>query len=241
LIGAGRGRLRDYAAELFTIFAGIVLALLAGSTWDYSSDRRREHEYLAGIRAELDASAQELANDQRVRSGDLELLASVVDAARQRAALLDDSVPRAINALLNFRFFSPTRAVLDDLIDSGSLRLVRSDSVRFALQRYLQHLDQLAVVEERERDFIAETVEPYVATHVRMVDILPLQSYDERITSPAIDASAFHAMVRNDAFASLVFMRWERSSTAHRFGLGMALTIDQLIAVLDEALGRPTS
>lgn len=238
MIAPGRGRFRDYAAELFTIFAGILLALLADTAWDFASDRGREHEYLAGLRAELHASARELRADEAVRSLGLDRMAVTLDAARGDATVPDDSVPDAIVALLNYRFFSPARAVLDDLIDSGNLRILRSDSLRFELQRYLQQLDQLAVVEKRERDFIAETLEPYVAGQIRMHDLLPLQTYDNALDTPPTDASAFHRMLDDGTFATLAFMRWERSRTAWAFGSGLYVTIERLIRMIDQELGQ---
>jgi hypothetical protein len=241
LIGNGSGRFRDYAAELFTIFAGILLALFADAAWDYSSDRRRETEYLAGLRDELVISAREIEYDERVRSAGLETLTRAIAAANGNGTLVPDSAPAAIIALLNYRFFSPTRAVLDDLIDSGSLRIIRSDSLRFQLQRYRQQLEQLAVVEQRERDFIAETLEPYVAASVRLDDLLELQSYDDAVEQPPADAAAFVAMLEDDEFASLAFMRWERSRTASAFGNGVAFTIGRLIDVLDAELGESTA
>lgn len=238
MIGNGSSRIRDYAAELLTIFAGIALALLADASWDYSSDRRRESEYLSGLHTELVASALEIEYDERARSAGLETMARALAAARGDAVLPADSAPAVVVALLNYRFFSPSRAVLDDLIDSGNLRIIRSDTLRFELQRYRQQLTQLAVVEEREREFIAETLEPYVAGALRMDDLLALQSYDDPIEDPPTDTSSFAAMLEDDEFASLAFMRWERSRTASNFGRGVGITIDRLIDILDPEPGR---
>jgi hypothetical protein len=237
VISPGRGRFRDYAAELFTIFAGILLALVADAAWDFGSERTTEREYLAGLRAELHASARELHADEAVRRLGLERMAATLEAAGGGPPLPDDSVPSAIVALLNYRFFSPARAVLDDLIDSGNLRILQSDSLRFELQRYLQQLDQLAVVEQRERDFISETLEPYVASKLRMDDLIPLQTYDNALDSPPDDTGDFNTMMRDDAFATLAFMRWERSRTAYAFGSGLNATIERLIGMLDRELG----
>jgi hypothetical protein len=238
LIGNGSGRFRNHAAELFTIFAGILLALFADAAWDYSSDRRRESEYLNGLRDELVMSTRELEHDEHVRAAGLETLTRAITAARGDRTLDADSAPATIVALLNYRFFSPARAVLDDLIDSGSLRIIRSDSLRFQLQRYRKQLEQLAVVEQRERDFIAETLEPYVAARVRLDDLLELQSYDDPVEQPPTNAAAFAAMLVDDEFASLAFMRWERSRTASAFGNSVAFTIRRLIDVLDAELGE---
>jgi hypothetical protein len=147
-------------------------------------------------------------------------------------------VPFAMNALLNYRFFSPARAVLDDLIDSGNLGIIRSDSLRFGLQNYLQELERLDVVERRERDFVADVVEPYVANALPLNDILPIQSYDDDIVAAPVDLRAFRDMLRDDAFANVVFMRWERSIVAFGFGTRIGRTIAGLERLLTREIER---
>jgi hypothetical protein len=229
---------RRYPAELITIVAGILLALLADAWWDRRGDRGREHGYLTDLRGEFEASAQELSFDQRNRTVILSRIERILGAGRARSAVPLDSVPGWTVALVDFYFFSPPTAVLDDLLDSGNLGLIRSDELRYAIQRYGQEMDRLDVVERRERDFIASQLEPWVARSLRMDAILPLSSYDHRPEQPAAEARAFEAMIRNDTFASLAFMRWERTETAQRFATGMGHAIDEVLDRLDRELGR---
>ncbi|NIQ58092.1 MAG: hypothetical protein GWN71_33425, partial [Gammaproteobacteria bacterium] len=65
-----------------------------------------------------------------------------------------------LTSLINYRFYTPIHAVLDDLISSGNLGLIRSDPLRFAIMDYDQERERLQVVEEREARFSAEQLEP---------------------------------------------------------------------------------
>jgi hypothetical protein len=95
------------------------------------------------------------------------------------------------------------------------------------------------VVERRERDFVAEQLEPYVARALRMDDLLPLASYDHRPDVPPSDTRDFEAMLRDDTFASLAFMRWERTETARRFATGMGRAIQRVLDRIDVELDGP--
>lgn len=228
---------RHPVVELFTIIAGILLALLADTCWDQRLDRARETAYLVDLRDEFEASARELDFDQRNRAVILARIQNVLTVARTGSVVPRDSVPGWTVALLDYYFFSPPTAVLDDLLDSGNLGLIQSDALRFDIQRYGQELDRIAVVEQRERDFVANELEPYVARVLRMDDILPLSSYDDMPDVPPTDTRAFEALLRDATFASLAFMRWERTDVVRRFGSGLGRSIQDVLDRLDEELG----
>jgi hypothetical protein len=229
---------RGHAAELFTIVAGVLLALAADTLLDQRSDRVREHAYLTGLREEFRASAGELEFDQKNRADILARIERILEAGRSEADVPADSVPGWTVALLNYFFFSPPTAVLDDLIDSGSFGIIRSDELRFEIQRYGQERARLAVVEQRERDFVADRIEPFVARSLRMDAVLPLASYDHPTDLPPTDPRAFVAMIRDDTLASLAFMRWERTETVRRFASGLGHAIQRVLDRLDQELGE---
>jgi hypothetical protein len=222
---------------LFTIVAGVLIALAADAVLDQRADRARGHAYLTGLREEFRASAGELAFDQRNRTAILDRIQRMLETGRSGGDVPADSVPAWTVALIDYFFFSPPTAVLDDLFDSGSFGLIRSDSLRLDIQRYGQERARLAVVEQRERDFVADQLEPLVARSLRMGDVLPLASYDHRPKLPPADPRAFVAMLHDDTLASLAFMRWERTETVRRFASGLGHAIQRVLDRLDTELG----
>ena len=120
------------------------------------------------------------------------------------------------------------------LLAGGNLTLLRSADLRFALLVYVQERDRLAVAEERERDFIAERVEPYLVERLRVNDVIPFQSFDDRIEGAPLNPDAIATVLPDAAFANLVFLRWERSETARRFANSVERAISQVLEALGE-------
>lgn len=98
---------------------------------------------------------------------------------------------------------------------SGRLDLIRSDEIRGHLMRYAQERDRIGVLDEREREFVADRIEPFLETRVDLAYLAP-GSADSAGT--AEEARKFFAAIREPAFGSLLYYRIARSEGAHRFG-----------------------
>ena len=151
------------------IVGSILLALFLDAAWDYRTDRVQEAEYIEGLREEFQANQRELSVDAARRDEMATLTARALLATETGGPALEaDSARLVIGALLDYRFYSPSEAVLNDLISSGSLSILRSAELRRALMQYLQECERLRVAEERERDFAAGALEPYLVDHLTL-------------------------------------------------------------------------
>ncbi len=221
---------RSYALEGLTIVVGIVLALVLGEAWGVAADRLEEREVVAGLRDEFEAGREELDFDRQARIAALRRIRRLLEVGRGRATLPPDSVTAFTAALLDFRFYTPSHPVLDDLIAGGRLRLLRSDTLRYRLMLYLQERDRLAVVEERERRFVAERMEPWVVEHLALEP--PSDPDDPALWGPEADASALAAAAVDPTFRTLLVMRLDRTEIALRFSSGLGRTLDATLATL---------
>ena len=81
-----------------------------------------------------------------------------------------DSIGPWLTSAMDYRFYSPIRSVLD----------------RFAILDYVQEVERLKVAEEREREFVAAQLEPFVANRIRIPDYTSLapDSAGSRSTKP---------------------------------------------------------
>lgn len=147
-----------------------------------------------------------------------------------------DSAAYWITGLLDFRFYTPSEAALEDLT-SGDLGLVRSDLLRRQILGYAQERDRLDIVEERERRFVAEQVEPFLRDHLDLVALLPLRSLDEQGDIPPVDPDEIAPLLDDPPFRSLAYLRWQQAELSHRFARGMGSRLERLTASIDEELG----
>jgi hypothetical protein len=150
--------------------------------------------------------------------------------------LLPDSLAPWLTTLINYRFYTPVHSVLDDLISSGNLGLIRSDSLRFAIMDYDQERERLQVVEQREAIFSAEQLEPFLAARLRLTDYL-LFAPDSVFTGLGpYDANA-RALLLDPEFASLIGLRLDRTHTSWLFAQGVRRTILNVRRLIETTLG----
>lgn len=221
-----RSALAAHLVQSATIVLGVLVALVLGSTWEYLGDRLREREYEAGLLQEFLNAHGELAADQAARDTILERTERVLDPTLP-GTISPDSLPAYLATIVDFRFFTPSHPVLEDLIAGGKLDLLRSDALRSAILLYVQERDRLAVVEERERRFVSEQVEPYL---VRTL-LVSLRPDDELYFSTG--AEEFEAMVGGREFRTLMALRWDRTDWARRFASGLNFRIEGVIDALE--------
>jgi len=218
-----------YAAEVVTIVVGILLALAADAGYRYLADRASEREILGALRVEFAADVDELRADQQHR---VEKLASIdlLKAVRKGEAGLP--APEILaNALLNsldYRFYTPSHPVLDDLLATGRLELIRSDELRHALMVFGQARSRIAVVEQREREFVATQIEPFLAARLDL-DALAAESPDELISS----LLTVSELLGDKFFGSLLFLDRERTQSSTDFADNLLNTVFRVQELLN--------
>jgi type II secretory pathway pseudopilin PulG len=226
----GERRWRDRGAEGLTIVVSILLALLADAAWGYRNDRADERQLLEALRAEFAEAAEEIANDIAARDQILVRTDRLLEARRgPEGPIVADSLPAIVRDLVNWRFYTPGHAVLEDALESGRLDLIRSRQVRESLMAYRQASDRLPVFESHERSFVTDELEPYLGSRIALDKIM----LDERDQDAlAGQAEHFSQLLSDDRFGSLLYVRRDRSAEAQIYSRG----VERAIRTVREAL-----
>ena len=216
---AGRG------AEGLTIVFSILLALAADAAWDYRRDRGEEARLLEGLTAEFREATVEIEADLARRDSILATIDEVLDVRTGRDLPLE-AVPDVVTTLLDWRFYTPRHAIFDDALSSGRFDLIRSDGVRAALMSYEQQRRRLEVFDARERDFVADQLEPFLVEHLAL----------DRLRSETIDPREAERLLLlladSDPFRSLISIKRHRTDEATIFSRVVARRIDDVLAAL---------
>ena len=141
-----------------------------------------------------------------------------------------DSAMKILGSFRNFRFYTPTHPILQDLQSSGRFDLIESQELRNLLTEYIQEKDRLAVVEERERWLISNLLEPYLA---KQLDLGILLS-EVDTTGTFNEYKRFLNISKSPELGSLIYMRRERTESALRFSGRVNKIIDDVKALLDK-------
>ena len=210
--------------ELALITAGVLLALMADAAWDSRQERAKERDYIQSLRGEMLSARAEFESDVATRESHRAVLDSLASELFQRQAADSTVVAwlRVANTLSSV-FFPPT-AVFDDLVSSGNLRLIRSDSLRFALMEYAQHSPRLRFAEGREQTLIETQLLPYV-----------VGSIDLTLNHPR--AEEISALLASSTFRSLLAVRRERLEAINFWGRPVGESLDRVIEMLEAEAG----
>jgi hypothetical protein len=128
---------RRLLAELAVIVAGVLIALAADAWWGRLQERKHAEEYLEQLLVDLQQTAGRLRGTIEADSTRLEQVSTVIDRALRGPLPPADSLDLATG----YNYFEPLRGTLAALIQSGDLRLLRSDSIRFELIAFSSLLD----------------------------------------------------------------------------------------------------
>lgn len=223
-------RWSQYATEIVSIVIGVLLALAANAGYLYLADRTTEREIIRALRVEFEADVKELSADQAHRK---QKLASIDLLTAVRKGEVGGTPPIAVaNALirtLEIRFYTASHPVLDELLTTGQLDLIRSDDLRHALMAFGQERSRVAVVEQREREFVFSQLEPYLAARLDLGAVASGSQDQAVATLPSITD-----ILSDNNFGSLLYLDRVRTETSLGFADRLVATVDGVRRVLGE-------
>ena len=164
----GNVSLARAAVEAFVIVGSISLAFGIDAWWDNRSQRRLENDYLQALHIELRNAQNEIGDDL---AGQEELQSRLVQFLAQ-GHVPPDSLRQVIGRASFVNNIAPPTAVLNDLISSGRLLLIRSANVREGLMRYQQMLEKIEVNERAHHEFVNTRFVPYLSSTIPLYGIL---------------------------------------------------------------------
>jgi hypothetical protein len=157
-----RGRLRRYGTyaigEVVLIVVGIMIALSLDSWWTARQERAEERELLVSLQADYRANLSSLRADR-------EKLTNLVAAADRILKYMDGveaaDPARDLRRLTAYSTFDPSNGALNDIIGSGALELIKSDSLRIRLSRWEGLLGDVKEDEQRLMQLGDNFLAPY--------------------------------------------------------------------------------
>ena len=196
--------------ELGLIVGGVLIALSLNAWWGGRQDRQRELAYMNQLLLDLQETESRLSASIAGDTETLEEVGAVLDRAFLGPLPPSDSL-RMPTGYSQFRPLMGTQAAL---LQSGELRLLRSDSVRLALIAYSALIDATEALLRHTETLIWDSTErviygrarhsqsatPTVATEMRRwgpVDVVGALNDPELISALQLHAAATQNRIRN--------------------------------------------
>jgi hypothetical protein len=138
--GSKRGWMRSLV-DLVLIVTGVLIALAANSWWEARQDRERESAYLRQLLSDT------RENEERIRGVIVFDSTRLAGSERFLEAVREaGDGDRDLSLEIGARVFVPLTGTSTALIQTGDLRLVRNDSLRFVLLTFADGLPRIEQV-----------------------------------------------------------------------------------------------
>jgi hypothetical protein len=124
-------------AELAVIVAGVLIALASDAWWQRRQEQTEARDYLEQLLVDFQETDRRLRGTIEGDATTLESVHRVVDRANRGVYPPPDS----LELPTRYDQFEPLTGTLTALVESGDLRLIRNDSLRFELVAFLSLLD----------------------------------------------------------------------------------------------------
>ncbi len=165
-------------AEVGLLLLGIILAVTADSLVDERRDRAKERAHLLALRRDFTATDSTFRFD----------LLGIVDQFDHNRALLQllqgeprsvpvDSLSRLVRKAFLYGDFVPVLATYEDIVNSGELSLLRSDSLRTALAEFSRYIENIAPYLDWPLEHWSTQATPFFTRHFDVTDLYGVEAH----------------------------------------------------------------
>lgn len=171
--------------EVLLVVVGILIALQLNN-WNESQKRIKQEKYLIlELKKEFQENLILIDDDIQTNNaglnGTLEFMKLLQDRELEKQRRKSDSL---IVYLYYINTFEPNSGVIDDIITTGKLDLIRDDSLRKELANWAgRNVDLYDDIDIRN-NYLFESLIPYVSKHYPMADLIDFYG-DVALRSPA--------------------------------------------------------
>lgn len=220
--------------EIPVIVFSIYIAFLVDE-WDKNKTLAiTEKKYLRELLAEVKQNRAELRADQDERREQIVLLEAMLENSIRPVD--PDTLRLAMDQLLNMRIFSPTDAVYEDLISSGNLNLLSSDSLRSELIEYRGRLSRTPITEKSDLDVIEKQIQPYLIQKQVFSLLEPYADVKGIAISEDQKDRIIRVLLNDRTFIDLVYLRRHSIGQVLWFETPMQWNLRNMQAILEDEL-----
>ena len=152
--------LRRHLAELVVVFVGVALAFAVENLREDLNERAVGDQYVAGFSQDLTADLEMLQAQYEARQAQLANASVVLEFFEGRAIDPQAFFERYYVAMLMLNT-RPNRNTMEEVLSSGSLRLIRDARIRTGLLNLYATYDRITALEEHmDRDFDSYLYDP---------------------------------------------------------------------------------
>lgn len=154
-------------AEVFLLAIGVTLALAADAWNDARLERREEASYLEALQRDFAATRTNLQSvldyTTRVRDNNMSFIEAL---SSPPGSIAEDSLLAFAEIAFMVEFYEPVLGTYRDMVNSGKLELLRSDSLRLELAQFEIEFEGVQLVVEESWNQWNDLQVPYMVKNL---------------------------------------------------------------------------
>lgn len=161
--------------QVILMVTSILIAFWVDTWWQGKQDIKKEDAYLSALESELEenrakynAHLQVLNDDIKTTNAFLSLLQE-----NQTGDIPPDSLQKYLWPLITVETLSPTRAALDDLVNSGGMQYIRSDILRRQIATYKQSFEFDFDKQQMTAELWSKTLSVFNLNNINLSQLVP--------------------------------------------------------------------
>ena len=132
--------MRYAAGEIALVVVGILIALQINNWNEAQKELKKEQQILLNLREEFQQNIKELQFDHQINEGCINAIVALLnfDVSKDFETKTIDSL---IGQMYNYASFDARLGVMNDIISSGKLELIRDPKLKYALNQWTGELE----------------------------------------------------------------------------------------------------
>lgn len=161
--------------EILLIVIGILIALWVDTWWQGKQDIKKEQAYLSALKSELEENQSKYEANLTALNSDIETTNAFLMLLKTNPQmnLPADSLSGYLWPLITIETISPTRAALDDIINSGGMQYIRSDILRRQIATYKQSFEYDFEQQRATADLWNKTLSVFNLNNINISQLVP--------------------------------------------------------------------
>ncbi len=158
--------------EIILVVIGILIALSLNTWKEDLDDRGEEMRILSGLKQEFEVNLKEITRNIELNTSTVKANMAILDQIRKEQPFANQSYIDSLLFELNmYGSFDAQTGLIDEVISSGKLSIIKDDHLRNRLTSISGILDNAEEDYEIRRNYFMDHVLPYLSKYFQLVNV----------------------------------------------------------------------
>jgi len=225
--------------EIVLVVIGILIALAINNANEQSIKRQKEQVYLKGLKEEFETSKYKLEELIKFNKNSYNAATEIVKIMDQNESPSEEKLSELfVTAFAYDIFFNPNNSLLNEMVNSGSLKDISNNTLRIKLTNWIATIDDISNQERMQDEQRNSTVNAFRDEGHSIRTILDNTGMSEKLGIPVDEKAVSNlSALESIAFQNniLMFIITSQSTETEHYN-PLMFQLESILKVIDQEL-----